>query len=66
MKNYVYDTNFTGKVLIVGRTGCAKTCFTQKLAVNKSFDQLKRVEWVLYINLDEEREAEIVLFFLRC
>ena len=59
MQNYIYDTNFSGNVLIVGRTGCRKTYFTQKPAVNKFFGKLKRVEWVSYINLDEEREAEI-------
>ena len=59
MQNYVYDTNFTGNVLIVGSSGCGKTYFTQKLAVSKFFGKLKRVQWVSYIDLDEEREAEI-------
>ena len=58
MQIYIYDAHFTGHVLIVGRTGCGKTYFTQKLAVNKLFGKLKRVEWVSFINLDEEREAE--------
>ena len=59
MQNYVYDANFTGNILTVGRTGCGKTYFTQKLAVNNFFGKLKRVKQVLYIDLDEEREAEI-------
>ena len=59
MQNYVYDANFTGNVLIVGRTACERIYFTQKLAGNKLFSKLKRVEWVSYIDLDEEREAEI-------
>ena len=59
MQNYVYDAILTGNVVIVERKGCGKTYFTQKLAVNKFFGKLKRVEWVSYINLDEEREAEI-------
>ena len=37
--------------------------FTQKLAVNKFVGKLKRVEWVSYINLEEEREAEVEAFF---
>ena len=49
----------SGNVLIIGRTDCGKIYFTQKLAVNKFFGKLKRVEWVLYINLDKGREAEI-------
>ena len=36
----------------------AERHFTQKLAVNIFFGKLKKVEWVSYIDLDEEREAE--------
>ena len=63
MQNYVYNPNFTGNVLIVRRTGCGKAYFTQKLTLNKFFGELKRAEWVWYINLDEERETEIESFF---
>ena len=59
MQNYVCDTNFTGKVLNVGRTGCGKTYFTQKVAINKFFGKLKRVKWVSYVDLDDEREAKV-------
>ena len=59
MQNYVYDANFSGNILIVGRTGCGKTYFTQKLAINRFSGQLKKVEWVSYIELKIEREAEI-------
>ena len=59
MQNYKYDANFTGNVLTVERAGHGKTYFTQKLAVNKIFWTLKRVEWVSYIDLDEERQAEM-------
>lgn len=52
MQNYVYDASFTGK-------GCGKTYFTQKLAVNRFFGRLKMAEWVSYIDLSREREAEI-------
>ena len=37
--------------------------FTQKLAVNNYFGKFKRVKWVSYIDLDEEREVEIESFF---
>ena len=59
MQNYVYNTNFTGNVFIVGKTGCGKT-------VNNFFCKLKWVKWVSYVNLYEKREAEMILFFLRC
>ena len=66
MQNYVYDANFSGNILIVRSTGCRKTYFTQKLAINRFFGQLKKVEWVLYIELKLETEAEKILFFVRC
>ena len=37
--------------------------FTQKLVVNKFVGKLKRVEWVSYIDLEKEREAEIEACF---
>ena len=63
MQNYVNVASFTGNVLIVGRTGYRNTYFTQKLAANKFFGKLKREEWVWYINLNEERKAEIEFYF---
>ena len=39
-QKYVYDVKF----LIVGRTGYKKIYFSQKLAINKFFGQLKKVE----------------------
>ena len=50
MQNYVYDTDFFGNILIVGRTGCGKRFFTQKLAVNNFFGTFKKVEWVSILN----------------
>ena len=58
MENYVYDAHFSGNILIFRRTGCEKTYFTQKLAINRFFGQLKKVEWVSYIELKPERERE--------
>ena len=43
MQNYVYDAKFSGDILIVRRTGCGKTCFMQKLAINRFFGQYKNV-----------------------
>ena len=37
MDNEIYDRKFVGNILIVGRTACSKTFFTQKLAINKFF-----------------------------
>ena len=57
--SYTYDGKFEGNILVVGRTGCGKTGFVQKLAVNKVFGELLKTEWVSYVKLDKQREAEI-------
>ena len=44
------DTNFFGNILIVGRTGCGKTFFTQKLAVNNFSGMLKKSNVYLVLN----------------
>ena len=36
-KDYSYDGKFEGNILIVGRTGCGKTTFIEKLGKNKLF-----------------------------
>ena len=64
MLNYTYDANFFRNILIVGRTGYGKTLFTQKLAVNRFFGTLKKVESVSSIELSTEREVEIESCFL--
>ena len=44
---------------MVGRTGCGKTTFLEKLAINKFFGEIVKTEWVSGIEIDESREAEI-------
>ena len=56
---YVYDGKFSGNILVVGKTGCGKAAFVQKLAVNKFFGDLTKAEWVSFIKLDKQREAEV-------
>ena len=57
--SYVYNRKFPGNIIVVGRTGCGKTGFVQKLAVNKFFGDLVKAEWVSYIKLNKQREAEL-------
>ena len=56
---YVYDGRFSGNILVVGQTGCGKTAFVQKLAVNKFLGEIVKAEWVSFIKLDKPREAEV-------
>ena len=60
MDEYTCDGKFEGNVLIVGRTGCGKTTFIQKLAQNKMFvNDIVNVFWVSKIFLSQEREEAI-------
>ena len=36
-----------------------KDVFVQKLARNNFFDEIKKTQWVSYIDLEKHREAEI-------
>ena len=57
--NYIYDGKFEGNILVVGRTGCGKTTFVQKLAKNEMFRNIKEVNLVSRILLSKEREDQI-------
>ena len=59
MESNVYNGKFNGNILIVSRTECGKTYFTQNLAINNFLSKLKKGKWVSYIILTREREAEI-------
>ena len=55
----IYNGQFNGNILLVGRTGCGKTTFLEKLAINKFFGNIVKTEWVSGIEIDTSREAEI-------
>ena len=55
----VYDGQFRGNVLVVGKTGCGKTTFLQKLGLHNFFGKIVKTEWVSGIEIDEKCEAEI-------
>ena len=52
--NKIYDGQFRGNILVVGKTGCGKTYFLPKLK-----RKLIKTEWVKVIHIDKHREAEI-------
>ena len=59
-KEYTYDGQFDGNILVVGRTGCGKTTFIERLGKSKLFgSQINDVFWVSKIVLPEEREELI-------
>ena len=55
IQHYIYNAKLSGDIFIVGRTRSGKTYFTQKLAINNFFGQLKQGEWVLFIELKAEK-----------
>ena len=55
----IYNGQFNGNILVVGRTGCGKTTFLEKLAINKFFGDIIKTEWVSGIEIDSAHEAEI-------
>ena len=59
MLNNIYDMQFRGNILIVGKTGCGKTNFVQKLDLNDFFGGIAKTEWVSSIPLSKSREAKI-------
>ena len=55
-KEYTYNGQFNGNILVVGRTGCGKTTFIQKLGRNKLFGcEISDAFWVSKIVLTSER-----------
>ena len=59
----IYNGQFMGKILIVGRTNCGKTMFIEKLGLNNFFGNIVKTEWVSGIAIDKKREAETQSYF---
>ena len=59
----IYNGQFSGNILLVGRTGCGKTTFLEKLGLNKFFGDIIETEWISGIDIDKKREAEIQSYF---
>ena len=55
----IYNGQFSGNILLVGKAGCRKTRFLEKLGLNKFLTQLVKTEWISEIDIIKKREAEI-------
>ena len=55
----IYDDQFGGNIIVVGRTRCGKTNFLEKLGINKIFGELLKTEWISGIDIDKKRKAKI-------
>ena len=59
----IYGRHFRGNILVVGKPGCGKTDFLQKLTLNTFFGELVKTESVTEIKIDDQREAEVQACF---
>ena len=59
----VYNGQFYGNILVVGRTNCGKTTFIEKLGLNNFFGDIIKTKWISGIDIDKQREAEIQSYF---
>ena len=55
----IYDGQFRGNILVLGRTDSGKTHFRQQLAFNGIFGNLEKTFWVSGIILSDTRKAQI-------
>ena len=54
----IYDGQFCGNILVVGRTGCGKTTFLEKLGLNNSFGDIVKTEWISGIEIDKKERLK--------
>ena len=59
----IYNAQFYGNILVVGRTDCGKTTFLEKLGLNKFFGDIIKTEWISGIDIDKTRKTEIQSYF---
>ena len=55
----IYDGQFRDNILVVGKTGCGKTYFLQKLGLHNFFGEIVEKEWISGIEISKTIEAEI-------
>ena len=55
--SFIYNGQFLGNILVVGRTNCGKTIFIKKLGLNNFFDNIVKTEWVSGITIDEKKRS---------
>ena len=54
----IYDGQFYGNILVVGRTGCGKTTFLEKLGLNNFFGNIIKTEWISGIDIDKKERPK--------
>ena len=55
----VYNGQFYGNILVVGRTNCGKTTFIEKLGLNNFFRDIMKTEWKAEIQSYFSNDTEV-------
>ena len=59
----IYNAQFYGNILVVGRTGFGKTTFLEKLGISNFFGDIIKTVWISGIDIDKTRKIEIEPYF---
>ena len=54
----IYNGQFYGNILVVGKTGCSKITFQEKLGLNNFFGHIIKTEWISGIDIDKKEELK--------
>ena len=60
----IYEGQFYGNVLVVGRTGCGKTTFLENLGLNNFFGDIIQTEWISGIDIDKKERPKFNLILV--
>ena len=55
--SFIYNGQFLGNILVVGRTNCGKTTFIERLGLNNFFGNIVKTEWVSGIAIDKKKRS---------
>ena len=55
----IYDGQFRGNILVLGRTDSGKTYFIQQLALNGILGTIEKTHWVSGVTISDARKAQI-------
>ena len=51
----IYNGQFSGNILLVGKRGCGKTTFLEKLGLNNFLGKLVKTEWISGIDINKKK-----------
>ena len=60
----IYEGQFYGNVLVVGRTGCGKTTFLENLGLKNFFGDIIKTEWISGIDIDKKERPKFNLILV--